>query len=77
VRRPDLNGDDLDFYSQEWRNLVVPAGGRVILMAFFIQGPDFQAVQTRAIDLMNLTDPAVTSDLTAAEKAAIVNFSVP
>ena len=77
VRRPDLNGDDLDFYSQEWRNLVVPAGERVILMAFFIQASNFATVQSRANDLMNLTDPSVTSDLTAAEKADIINFIVP
>ena len=77
VRRPDFNGDDLDFYSQKWRNLVVPAGGRVMLMAFFIQAPDFATVQSRANDLMNLTDSLVTSDLSAAEKADIINFIVP
>ena len=60
-----------------WRNLVVPAGGRIIFLNFAVQAGTRAAALAEAGALLALTDPSATSDLSPAEKAAIVNFIIP
>ena len=61
---------------QTWRGLVVPAGGRVVLMHFAVQHTDAAAAQAAAERLVQLP-PEALSGLTPSEIAAIVNFAVP
>ena len=76
VRIPDAARGRFD-YELEWRRLEVPAGARVILMHFAVQAEDLAAAESQADILMNLTDPAAFSDLTAEERSQVVNFLVP
>jgi hypothetical protein len=77
VRAPDASATDGLSYGLTWRRLVVPAGGRIALLSFAIPAATRVAALTEAGALYNLTDADATSGLSAAEKAAIVNFVVP
>lgn len=61
---------------QAWNNLTVPAGGKVALMHFVVQQIDRASAQAAAKRLQALP-PEVVRDLSATERAAIVNFTVP
>ena len=76
VRVPDAARATSD-YALEWRRLTVPAGDRIILMHFFVQVEDLASAEAEAEALMNLSDPTAISDLTAEERAQVVNFLVP
>ena len=73
-RMVDARTSDL---ALEWRRLTIPAGGKLIFMHFALQDDDFASASLRAQSLVSLSDPSVYSDLTAEERAAIVNFLVP
>jgi hypothetical protein len=60
----------------EWRNLTVPAGGRVILMHFAVQQVDASSAIAAAERLAQAPSEAI-ADLSAEDRAAIVNFAVP
>ena len=77
VRLPDAAATNGDAYALTWRNLVVPAGGRIIFLNFAVQAGTRAAALAEAGALLALTDPSATSDLSPAEKAAIVNFIIP
>ena len=69
---PLLNVDDITYdYA-----FTIPAGGTVILMHFASQNPNRAVAQTSAAQILSLASPAL-SGLSAAERAAIVNFVVP
>ncbi len=76
VRLPDSLRSTSDL-ALEWRRLTIPAGGKLIFMHFALQDDDFASASLRAQSLVSLSDPSVYSDLTAEERAAIVNFLVP
>jgi hypothetical protein len=76
VVTPDTIREDYD-YEIDWRSLVMPAGERVILMHFAVQAPDLASAVSLADGLMNLAIPEAFSDLSAQERAQIVNFVVP
>ena len=76
VRVPDAARATSD-YALEWKRLTVPAGDRIILMHFFVQVEDLASAEAEAEALMNLSDPTAISDLTAEERAQVVNFLVP
>jgi hypothetical protein len=76
VMNPDSVREDYE-YQIEWRSLLVPAGGRIILMHFAVQAPDLASAVSLASGLMNLAIPEAFSDLSAQERAQIVNFVVP
>ncbi|MEQ1868391.1 MAG: Ig-like domain-containing protein [Vicinamibacterales bacterium] len=59
-----------------WKNIVVPAGGRAIVMHFGTQEPTVAAAQAAAERLVQLPPEALTG-LSAADAEAIVNFAVP
>jgi hypothetical protein len=74
---PDNARSRFGRYDIEWRNLTVPAGGRVILVHFVAFGADAADAEAQADILMRLADPTAFSDLSADERAVIVNFEVP
>jgi hypothetical protein len=59
--------------------ITVPAGATVTLMHFTVQrqGSDAAGAQTQASALANLTDPHAVAEMTAEEKARVVNFRIP
>jgi hypothetical protein len=64
-------------YNIEWRNVTVPAGGRVMILHFIVVEPDPAEAEAQADTLMRLADPTAFSDLSAEERSQIVNFEVP
>ena len=76
ARAPDWGRAQADFFEVKWRNLTVPAGGRVIVMHFVVLTGDAATATTRAETLIELTEPAAISDLTPAERSQILNFEV-
>jgi hypothetical protein len=72
-----IQTNDNVFY--RWDNVSVPAGQTVIFMHFAVQRPpsDLAGTKAQATGLVNLTDPNAVSAMTAAEKAAVVNFVIP
>jgi hypothetical protein len=60
----------------EWRNILVPANGRAIVMHFSSQEANAAAAQTAAERLVQLPPEALVG-LSAADASAIVNFVVP
>lgn len=79
VRGTAIVGPDGNDRLQADYDVLVPAGGAAIVMHFAVQrAPGDQAgATTQAEALVNLTDPAALAGLTAAERAAIVNFVLP
>jgi len=77
---PSITGvvDGNDQISTTWR-ATVPAHGTIIVMHFAIQRGFTNAAdaQVEADLLSTLSDPLAVSGLTAAERAQIVNFTVP
>ncbi len=76
ARAPDWGRGQTDFFEVKWRNLTVPAGGRVIVMHFVVLTGDPATAATRAETLNELTEPAAISDLTPEERSQILNFEV-
>ena len=76
VRLPDSLRSSFDL-ELEWRRVTIPAGGKVMFLHFALQDESPGNTSSRAQALVNLSDPSVYSDLTAEERAAIVNFLVP
>ena len=70
--------DGSEYYRYEW-TLTLEPGETKILMHFVIQKPgdDPAAAQTQAEALQNLTDSRALFGMSAAEKAALVNFVIP
>jgi hypothetical protein len=71
-----LEGDDYILYG--W-SVTVPAGETVVLMHFAVQRDalDAAGAQSQAEVLVNLTEPNALVGMSAAERAAVVNFLVP
>jgi hypothetical protein len=69
--------NDNVFY--RWDNITVAPGQTVILMHFAVQRTpgDVTGAKAQAQALVNLTDPNVLAGMSAAEKAAVVNFVIP
>jgi carboxypeptidase family protein len=61
---------------ERWNGIVVPAGGRAIIMHFAVQEPNASAAQSAAERLVQLPPEAIEG-LTTEERQAIVNFAVP
>jgi hypothetical protein len=60
----------------EWRNLTIPAGGRVILMHFAVQQRD-PASATAAAERLVLAGPEAIGDLSNEDREDVVNFALP
>jgi hypothetical protein len=67
-----------NYVTYRW-DVTVPAGGTAILMHFGLQHDpgDFTGAQNQAQALVNLTDPDALTGMTEAEKAQVVNFTIP
>jgi hypothetical protein len=76
ARAPDWGRGQGDFFEVKWRNLTVPAGGRVVVLHFLVLTGDAATATTRAETLVELTEPAAVSDLSPDERSQIVNFEV-
>jgi hypothetical protein len=63
----------------QWNTVTVPAGQTVIFMHFTAQRDpsDNSGLKAQAAALANLSDPNALAGMSDAEKAAVVNFSVP
>ncbi len=61
---------------QEWHQVVVPAGQRVSIMHFVVQQINRAGAEFAANRLMRLP-PEALQDLSLADKATILNFSLP
>jgi hypothetical protein len=63
----------------QWNTVTIPAGQTVIFMHFTAQRDpsDNAGLKAQAAALANLTDPNALAGMSDAEKAAVVNFSVP
>ena len=71
------NNNDNIFY--RWDNITIQPGQTVILMHFAVQR-DFSnltATRAQADSLSALSDPNALTGMTAAEKAAVLNFNIP
>lgn len=64
------------FPTERWNGIVVPAGGRAIVMHFGVQEMNAAAAQAAAERLVQLP-PEALAGLTLEERVAIVNFAVP
>jgi hypothetical protein len=60
----------------EWTNVTIPAGGRAILMHFAVQQLDSASAIATA-ERLALAPSEAIADLSAEDRAAIVNFAVP
>lgn len=62
-----------------WNAIEVPAGGRVGVLQFVVQLPHGQGGQAASLaqDLATLSEPGALVGLTAEERAATVNFTIP
>lgn len=62
-----------------WNNVTIAPGQTVIFMHFAVQHDpnDNPGLEAQAAALANLTDPNALFGMTDAEKAAVVNFSIP
>jgi hypothetical protein len=74
---PDAARTDGEAYRHTWRKVTIPAMRRILVMLFAVQADDRAAAIAQANELLDLTDPAALSGLTAAERSEVVNFSVP
>ncbi len=61
---------------ERWNGLVVPAGGRMLLMHFAVQATSAISAQAAAERLVQLP-PEALEGLTPDERSSIVNFAVP
>ena len=68
-----------DYYIQYAWEVTIPAGETRVLMHFAVQRdlPDTSGATTQAQALRSLTDPSALAGMSAAERAAVVNFVVP
>jgi hypothetical protein len=73
---PDARTDG-NAFRHTWRDVTVPAMGRILILHFAVQADDRAAAIAEANELLDLTDPAALSGLTAEERSQVVNFSVP
>jgi len=71
--------DGPENYGATWDEVTVDPGQTVLLMSFMVEAPasEREAVAELAERLSLLTEPDALAGLTAAEKAAIVNFGLP
>jgi hypothetical protein len=77
-RLPDFAGTDFDAsFDLTWRNLVVPANGRLVVMHFGIGAADDVEALALAESLSSLAHPRAIEGLDPALRSSIVNFEVP
>jgi hypothetical protein len=77
-RPPDFAGSDFDTsFDLAWRNLVVPANGRLVLMHFGIGADDDVEALALAQSLTDLSHPKALFGLDPALRPSIVNFEIP
>src|SRR5262249_434626 len=72
-----INSNDIIFY--RWDNVTIPPGQTVFFMHFAVQRDpvDFQGTRAQGGSLSDLSDPNALTGMTAAEKAAVLNFTIP
>jgi hypothetical protein len=72
-----INNNDNIFY--RWDNVTIQPGQTVIFMHFAVQRDplDLQGTRAQAGSLSDLSDPNALTGMTAAEKAAVLNFTIP
>jgi hypothetical protein len=61
-----------------WDNVTLQPGQTVIFMHFTVQrvDSDLTGAQAQATSLVNLSDPNALTGMSAAEKAAVINFKI-